>query len=602
MDKIKVTLKNYTPLDIAIDAIRTCWDSGCKKDSYYENGNYIIGNQDKALLNRIIHQHKHHSTIEHLHLSFYIEGISRACYDDKTEVLTSNGFKLFKDLTNGDLIATRNWNGTVEFQKPYDYIEYDYKGLMHHYKNQVTDCLVTPNHRMMYKKVNVRTNKDNIYYMKSEDINVNQIKFLKTMNFIHKSNIPEVIKIPFSSYYRKNRNGEEYLVDKNDLEIKKNEFLDLLAMYISDGITTYIKSENKYAICITKPYKKDLIKHIVSNAGLHPVNNKDGIRIYSRHLGVYFKNLGLSYQKYIPLNVYDFSKEDAIRFLDCYSKFNGYKRKNSEVYTITTTSKKLKEQLYLLCLIAGYYPTISITDRVGKHSTIKSSEPKVNHILYSISYSKKMFRNIETTIKLSKHRKISEYNGKVYCVSVPNGNLFVRRNNKGMWCGNCLQELVRHRIASYSVESTRYTLKKHLRKEEEFNSLRDLDRASKYVVLTKDMDINAKILDNLNNLLELVKLDKSNDTIKYALPEAFRTNLAFSINMRSLMNFIELRTSKAALKEIRILAMNIFQSLPYIYKEVFFPELLKSELYAEMKEENINEINNTIKEIEKGDK
>ncbi|EHC7803840.1 hypothetical protein JYX50_001645, partial [Campylobacter coli] len=154
MDKIKVTLKNYTPLDIAIDAIRTCWDSGCKKDSYYENGNYIIGNQDKALLNRIIHQHKHHSTIEHLHLSFYIEGISRACYDDKTEVLTSNGFKLFKDLTNGDLIATRNWNGTVEFQKPYDYIEYDYKGLMHHYKNQVTDCLVTPNHRMMYKKVN----------------------------------------------------------------------------------------------------------------------------------------------------------------------------------------------------------------------------------------------------------------------------------------------------------------------------------------------------------------------------------------------------------------------------------------------------------------
>ncbi|HIH2213139.1 TPA: FAD-dependent thymidylate synthase [Campylobacter coli] len=241
---MKVTLKNYTPLDIAIDAIRTCWDSGCKKDSYYENGNYIIGNQDRALLNRIIHQHKHHSTIEHLHFNFYIEGISRTS----------------------------------------------------------------------------------------------------------------------------------------------------------------------------------------------------------------------------------------------------------------------------------------------------------------------------------------------------------------------LQELVRHRIASYSVESTRYTLKKHLRKEEEFNSLRDLDRASKYVVLTKDMDINVKILDNLNNLLELVKLDKSNDTIKYALPEAFRTNLAFSINMRSLMNFIELRTSKAALKEIRILAMKIFQSLPYIYKEVFFPELLKSELYAEMKEENINEINNIIKEIEKGDK
>lgn len=133
----------------------------------------------------------------------------------------------------------------------------------------------------------------------------------------------------------------------------------------------------------------------------------------------------------------------------------------------------------------------------------------------------------------------------------------------------CLQELARHRMASLSVESSRYTLKKHLRNENEFRYELDFERASKYVVLTHDVETNLQILANLDNLLRLVKMDKSNDVIKYAMPEAIRTNLFWTINAFYLKNFLELRTSGAALKEIRVLSYKIIDSIPNEYKHIF---------------------------------
>lgn len=464
---MEVKLLEHTKLSNAVIGARTCYDS-FSKGGNYEIPTDDITEADKSLLNTLINVKKHSSISEHIIFVFNIKGISRLCYDDKTEVLTNNGFKLFKDLNTNDLLATRNKNGEVEFHKYKEYIEYNYNGIMHEYKNQVTDCVVTPNHRMMYKKVDVRINKDDIYYTKSEDIKINKIKFLKTMNFAHTSKLQDTFTIPFEPYYKNTNNGGKCLIKKDDITINKNDFLDFLAMYISDGCVNYNKKENKYIVYITKPLKKDLVRTIASKCGFKMFNANISLGFVSRHLGVYLKKLGKSYEKYIPLNVFDFSKEDAIRFLNTYSKFDGCKRKDSEVYTLCTTSKKLKEQLYILCLIAGYSPTVQVIDRIGKEIIIDKNKTKCNYLSYQISFSTRKHRNIETTINIKKHRKNIEYNGKVYCVSIQNGNLFVRRNNKGMWCGNCLTELARHRIASYSVKSSRYVLKKHLVNEESF--------------------------------------------------------------------------------------------------------------------------------------
>jgi thymidylate synthase (FAD) len=130
-----------------------------------------------------------------------------------------------------------------------------------------------------------------------------------------------------------------------------------------------------------------------------------------------------------------------------------------------------------------------------------------------------------------------------------------------------LQELARHRITSLSVKSTRYTLKE-LKKEEKFNE-NDFDRAEKYLVLTNIEEVNKASIKALENLRVILKNGISNDKAKYCLPESYKTELSWSINARSLQNFLTLRSSKDALWEIRDLSKLIFNSIPIEHKYLF---------------------------------
>lgn len=151
-----------------------------------------------------------------------------------------------------------------------------------------------------------------------------------------------------------------------------------------------------------------------------------------------------------------------------------------------------------------------------------------------------------------------------------------------------LQELARHRMASLSVKSTRYTLKE-LKHEKPFcryavnddGGLRilvesdDAERAKKYIVLLADPDlptedkiwkIDLRSIAALDQLRLSVSECNDIDKAKYNLPECYKTELTWSINMRSLKNFLKLRTDIAAHFEIRKLAYDVYAALPEEYK------------------------------------
>ena len=145
----------------------------------------------------------------------------------------------------------------------------------------------------------------------------------------------------------------------------------------------------------------------------------------------------------------------------------------------------------------------------------------------------------------------------------------------------CLQEVARHRVASYTVKSSRYTLNE-LKNEDNFNhdfvwDMREraeykemaYQRALKYVVLTDDEKVNNYIIKALENLRYGILNGVPNDVVKYCMPEAYKTSLVMSINARSLQNFLELRTSKHALKEIQDLAKALFEAVPEEHKFLF---------------------------------
>lgn len=130
-----------------------------------------------------------------------------------------------------------------------------------------------------------------------------------------------------------------------------------------------------------------------------------------------------------------------------------------------------------------------------------------------------------------------------------------------------LQELARHRIASLSVKSTRYTLKE-LKDEQSF-TCKDFERAKKYLVLTGIELVDEMSIKALENLRLVLNNNISNDKAKYCLPESYKTELTWSINARSLQNFLTLRSDKSALWEIRDLAHALYDALPEDHRYLF---------------------------------
>jgi len=137
-----------------------------------------------------------------------------------------------------------------------------------------------------------------------------------------------------------------------------------------------------------------------------------------------------------------------------------------------------------------------------------------------------------------------------------------------------LQELARHRLASPSVKSTRYTLKE-LKEGQPFDE-EDFEGAQKYIVLTGDRRVDSASIKALNTLQAILQSGVSNDLAKYCLPESYKTELTWTINARSLQNFLTLRSNKAALWEIRQMAYALYESLPaehqYLFEECMYTE------------------------------
>lgn len=124
-----------------------------------------------------------------------------------------------------------------------------------------------------------------------------------------------------------------------------------------------------------------------------------------------------------------------------------------------------------------------------------------------------------------------------------------------------LQELARHRMASLSVKSTRYTLRELKNK--------NVDELKNYLVKVSDSidEYNKFRLATIQALINEQNL--SNDELKYLLPEAFKTELVLTINARSLRNLLELRLSSKALKEFRELAKAIYATIPEPHRVLF---------------------------------
>lgn len=117
---------------------------------------------------------------------------------------------------------------------------------------------------------------------------------------------------------------------------------------------------------------------------------------------------------------------------------------------------------------------------------------------------------------------------------------------------SCLAQLTRHRMASFSVTSQRYCT---IVGNDWYVMPQSFTDKGEEVLFEAAMD-RAK-----RDYLHAIEKGIKPEDARFLLPEATKTSLIMTINVRSLMNFLSLRLDKSAQWEIRKLAEQIEQAL-----------------------------------------
>lgn len=362
--------------------------------------------------------------------------IGMNCYSDDTEVLTEDGWKLFKNATlNDNFYSINPKTNECEIVKAKAKIKKKYKGDMIRCKGQSIDLLTTPEHQN--------------YVSYSQKHKSENFKLDKAKNGLKKKHVA----------FKKNCNPisgkkEKYITlegkNNNQLKMEVIDFMTLLGFYISDG--SLLSSKSHKIVQISKGNKKVLKKYekIFKKYNLNPYYTKTnyGVNVLSVHshcLYNYLKPLGNSIEKYIPKDLFKYDHSILSKLWDGLVEGDGHIEDNGHI-SYSTSSKKLKNNIQRLLLHLGISGTVNEIDRIGEVSKgVAKNGKKYNIETKNISYNISVNKNKnEPAIKryngkIDKDKiKKSKYDGYVYCFELEkNHTLFVRRNGKVQWSGNC---------------------------------------------------------------------------------------------------------------------------------------------------------------------
>jgi len=302
------------------------------------------------------------------------------CYDQRTEILTDSGWKLFADLVPSDLVASLE-QGRGTFVQPTKYICSEYTGELLGCNNSTLDYLVTPNHRLY-----TRTNHSKDFpmaIMAAEDVH-------------HKPAI-HMVAAKFDLPERELPNG----LARFDSAL----IVELLVRYtLQDlGPRCLFRDETFPVSCEVYGEEMEVI-----DSDLYKLLDECGPQGARRLPPMLFQYKQLLEQLYTEL-----------------VKVNYMTYVLSNV-AVASRSKGLCDDLQRALAL------------VGKPARIKPHQ-KVDGVYVLVTPNKtKGGTDTMSKIRHGHEYYSAPYAGNVYCVSVPSGIVLVRRGDKPMWCGNSI--------------------------------------------------------------------------------------------------------------------------------------------------------------------
>ena len=350
------------------------------------------------------------------------------CFTPDTDVLTPSGIRNIRDLDIGDEVYSLDPETMKMETKPVvETHEYpDYRGELVDIETSKIDFSVTPNHRMLVRKndKNGITEEGWDFVEAGELDDYCNYELPHGWSFDHEDSLPEFVDttemleeytdVQYTVADGSGKVAAKYGEPNIRRQIPVNDFLELLAWYISEG-TVYEAKTGNYRVKIAQesPEQQSDIEKLIDSIADYWYVNERSVSFSSRPIGSLFEGLcgRGSENKRIPEFVFRGSKKQKELFLEALIAGDGDRQTNSWRYS--TKSEHLRDDVLRLCTHLGLTATYNSDSTDSDIWRIYCTEDGKN--------SFRMHRD-------GSHRTAE--NG-VYCVTVEDNNtLIAGRNGK----------------------------------------------------------------------------------------------------------------------------------------------------------------------------
>ena len=331
------------------------------------------------------------------------------CFDEKTEVLTLDGWKKRNEIKIGDQVYNLNpETEEIEEDTVFGIVNSEEEEYYSIETPHISQCL-SKNHNVVYKHSN----------------STNPKWLFKPVKEVSKMGSP--IQIGLAGQFRSK--GVKF----SDDEIR------LTAWIIAEGHFKKEPSAEKAIMLFQNPGKNaNKIQKVLTNLNLDfsVYNRKDGLTAFyiKAHDGKKIRARLVS-EKRIPTWCKQMNKHQFDLFLETLILGDGSKTGNNS-YVYYSADELLIDQLQILCVLNNY--------RTRKKSRIRGFSKNINFELNICN------RNTVTVALSTKPIQYIKGHNSMWCVSTHNGTVITRRNGCVSITGNCQGHV--HELSNYPAE------------------------------------------------------------------------------------------------------------------------------------------------------